>query len=43
MLGRGIVYLSPTVSHSWLSSPHTAADVEEYLSATEEFAKGYRP
>ncbi|HEX9914584.1 MAG TPA: aspartate aminotransferase family protein [Candidatus Bathyarchaeia archaeon] len=43
MLSRGIIYLSPTVSHSWISGPHTAVDVEEYLLATEEFVKGYRP
>ena len=42
MLSRGIIYLSPTVSHSWISGPHTAADVEEYLSATEEFMKSYK-
>jgi len=41
MLERGIVFLSPTVSHSWLSSPHTENDVEEYLAATEDFTKSY--
>ncbi|MCK4318618.1 hypothetical protein KAW53_07645, partial [Candidatus Bathyarchaeota archaeon] len=43
MLERGIVFLSPTVSHSWVSSPHTVEDVEEYLAATEGFMKSYRP
>jgi hypothetical protein len=41
MLERGIVFLSPTVSHSWVGSPHTAEDVEEYLAATEGFMKSY--
>jgi len=43
MLERGIVFLSPTVSHSWVSSPHTAEEVDEYLAATEGFMKSYRP
>ncbi|MCW4012454.1 MAG: glutamate-1-semialdehyde 2,1-aminomutase [Candidatus Bathyarchaeota archaeon] len=42
MLERNIVYLSPTVSHSWISSPHTKEDVEEYLRVTEEFMKSYK-
>jgi glutamate-1-semialdehyde 2,1-aminomutase len=41
MLDRNIVYLSPTVSHSWISSPHTTEDVEEYLRVTEDFMKSY--
>lgn len=41
MLERNIIYLSPTVSHSWISSPHTAEDVDEYLRVTEEFMKSY--
>ena len=42
MLEKNIVYLSPTVSHSWISSPHTDKDVEAYLIATEEFMKKYK-
>jgi len=41
MLERGIVFLSPTVSHSWLSSPHTMEDIEAYLAATEDFMRNY--
>jgi len=41
MLDRGIIYLSPTVSHCWISSPHTKDDVDAYLAATEEFVKSY--
>jgi glutamate-1-semialdehyde 2,1-aminomutase len=43
MLGRGIVYMSPTMSHCWISSPHTTNDVEEYLRATEDFIRNYKP
>jgi glutamate-1-semialdehyde 2,1-aminomutase len=43
MLERNIVYLSPTVSHSWVSSPHTEADIEEYLATTDAFMKSYKP
>ena len=43
MLEQNIIYLSPTVSHSWISSPHTDQDVEKYLSTTEAFMKGYKP
>jgi glutamate-1-semialdehyde 2,1-aminomutase len=43
MLEAGIIYLSPTVSHSWISSPHTEEDVEKYLAVTEEYIKGYKP
>jgi glutamate-1-semialdehyde 2,1-aminomutase len=39
MLERNIIYLSPTVSHSWISSPHTDEDIDAYLAATEEFMK----
>ena len=42
MMEKNIVYLSPTVSHSWISSPHTDKDVEAYLIATEEFMKKYK-
>jgi glutamate-1-semialdehyde 2,1-aminomutase len=41
MLEKGIIYLSPTTSHSWISSPHIEQDVDEYLAATEEFIKNY--
>ncbi len=41
MLERNIVFLSPTVSHSWISNPHTLENIEEYLSATREFMKNY--
>jgi glutamate-1-semialdehyde 2,1-aminomutase len=41
MLDRGIVYLSPNVSHCWISSPHTKNDVDHYLAATEDFVRGY--
>ncbi len=41
MLDRGIVFLSPTVSHSWVCRPHTEEEVEEYLAATEGFMKSY--
>ena len=43
MLEENIIYLSPTVSHSWISSPHTDKDVEAYLTTTEEFLKSYKP
>jgi len=43
MLDNNILYLSPNVSHCWLSSAHTREDVDAYLSATEEFVKGYKP
>jgi len=36
------VYLTPTVCHCWVSNAHSEEDVEEFLSATEEFVKGYR-
>jgi hypothetical protein len=43
MLESGIIYLSPNVSHSWISSPHTKEDIEKYLVATEDYIKGYKP
>jgi len=43
MLDAGIIYLSPTVSHSWISSPHTKADIDAYLAATEDFIRKYKP
>jgi glutamate-1-semialdehyde 2,1-aminomutase len=42
MLERGIVYLSPTVCHCWVSSPHTREDAEEYLAASEDFFRNHR-
>ena len=42
MLSRNIVYVSPTLPHSFISEPHTKADIEEYLSATETFFKTYK-
>ena len=42
MLEHNIVYLTPTVCHCWVSNAHSEEDVEEFLSATEEFVKGYR-
>jgi glutamate-1-semialdehyde 2,1-aminomutase len=42
MLETNIIYMSPTVSHSWISSPHTDENVEAYLAATEEFIRGYK-
>lgn len=41
MLKRGIAYISPTNSHSFISSPHTVEDIEGYLAATEEFTRKY--
>jgi len=43
MLESSIIYLSPTVSHSWISSPHTEKDVEKYLAATEDYIRAYKP
>ncbi len=43
MLDRGIIYLSPTVSHCWISSPHTKEDINTYLAATETFIRSYKP
>jgi len=43
MLESNIIYLSPTLSHSLVSSPHTYEDIEAYLAATEEFMKKYKP
>lgn len=43
MLESGIIYLSPTVSHSWISSSHTDEDIGRYLASTEEYIRGYKP
>jgi glutamate-1-semialdehyde aminotransferase len=42
MLSRNIVYVSPTLPHSFISEPHTEADIEAYLAATEDFFKTYK-
>ena len=42
MLENNIIYLSPTVCHSWISSPHSEKEIEEYLAATERFMKSYK-
>jgi hypothetical protein len=31
------------MSHSLLSGAHTAEDIEEYLTATEDFLRTYKP
>jgi glutamate-1-semialdehyde aminotransferase len=36
MLDRGIIYLSPTVSHCWISSPHTKEDIDGLVTALKE-------
>ena len=43
MLDRGIIYLSPTVSHCWISSPHTKENIDVYVTATEDFVRSYKP
>lgn len=43
MLESGIIFMSPTVSHSWISSPHTDEDIEKYLAATENYVRDYKP
>ena len=42
MLSRNIVYVSPTLPHSFISEPHTEGDIEEFLAATEDFFKTYK-
>jgi glutamate-1-semialdehyde 2,1-aminomutase len=42
MLESNIIYMSPNLSHSLISSPHTKADVDVYLSATEDFLKAHK-
>ncbi len=37
MLSSNIVYVSPTLPHSFISEPHTKTDIDEYLTATEDF------
>jgi len=39
MLKSDIIYMSPTLCHSIISSPHTKMDVDAYLIATEDFLK----
>jgi glutamate-1-semialdehyde 2,1-aminomutase len=43
MLDRCIIYLSPNVSHCWISNPHTKEDIDAYLAATEDFVRHYKP
>jgi glutamate-1-semialdehyde 2,1-aminomutase len=42
MLDHGIVYLSPTTCHCWISAPHTKEDIDAFITATGDFVKGYR-
>jgi glutamate-1-semialdehyde 2,1-aminomutase len=39
MLDENIIYMTPYLSHSIISSPHTKEDVDAYLSATENFVR----
>jgi len=39
MLNNGIIYLSPTVCHCWISNSHTEEDIENFLNTTEHFFK----
>jgi glutamate-1-semialdehyde 2,1-aminomutase len=39
MLEKNIAYMSPTLVHAFLCEPHTAQDVDDFLSATETFFK----
>jgi glutamate-1-semialdehyde 2,1-aminomutase len=39
MLKANIIYMTPNLCHSLISSPHTNKDVDAYLSATEDFVK----
>lgn len=43
MLESGIIYMTPSMSHSWISSPHIDEDVNEYLAVTETFLKKHKP
>lgn len=38
MRGRGIAYLTPASPHMFVSAAHTGQDIEEFLSATSDFA-----
>jgi glutamate-1-semialdehyde aminotransferase len=42
MFNRNIVYVGPTLPHSFICEPHTEEDIETYLAATEDFFKTYR-
>jgi glutamate-1-semialdehyde 2,1-aminomutase len=42
MFNRNIVYVGPTLPHSFICEPHTEEDIETYLAATEDFFKAYR-
>jgi glutamate-1-semialdehyde 2,1-aminomutase len=37
LLSEGITYVSPRLPHMFISSAHTAKDIEEFLVATESF------
>jgi glutamate-1-semialdehyde 2,1-aminomutase len=39
MLKSDIIYISPALCHSLISSPHTKVDVDDYISSTEDFLK----
>ena len=42
MLSKNIVYVSPTLPHSFISEPHTEGDIEEFLASTEYFFRTYK-
>jgi glutamate-1-semialdehyde 2,1-aminomutase len=41
MLERKIAFMSPIISHCFVCEPHTKMEIEEFLSATEEFFATY--
>jgi glutamate-1-semialdehyde 2,1-aminomutase len=43
MLERGITYLSPTNCHAMLAEPHTREHADQFLAATEDFFRTYKP
>ena len=43
MLARNIAYVGPGLPHCFVAEPHTEGDIEEYLRATEEFFRAYKP
>ena len=42
MLARNIAYVSAALPHCFFAEPHTEGDVEEYLTATEDFYRDYK-
>jgi glutamate-1-semialdehyde 2,1-aminomutase len=42
MIPRGFAYVTPGLPHSFLAEPHTEEDVDEYLTASEEFFSNYK-